>query len=156
LSTIRNMGRWCETAARLHRVSRSARISRPRILNRLQTLLWSTAFLLDHRAEFAQEFEREQAGIVAVAEGDAVGVIARQTHLFDFDRLEFDRGKHGEFHGIGGFPGRFVTTGGTRAGLAQFRKQVAALLAIIPADEQGGVVDKFQFCGVEVHATVIS
>ena len=71
--------------------------------------------LLDNLAEFAEQFERIQACVMTVAEGDAVGVIARQTHLIHFDRLQFRRGKEGEFHGISNFFRVFMPTGGTRA-----------------------------------------
>ncbi len=78
-------------------------------------VFFDTALLLDNLAEFAEQFERIQACVMTIAEGDAVGVIARQTHFFHFDRLQFRRGKEGEFHGIGHFFRVFMPTGGTRA-----------------------------------------
>lgn len=99
--------------------------------------------LFDDFAQFAEVFESEQAGIMAVAEGDTVGVVAGEAHLVDFDGLRFQGGEDGEFDRVGGSLFFLIATGDAGAGFAEFSVSVAPTLAVIPADEQG--VFAFEF-----------
>lgn len=99
--------------------------------------------LLDDFTQFAEVIEGEQAGVVAIAEGDAVGVVAGEAHLIDVDGLRFEGGEDGEFDRVGGGLFFLIATGDAGAGFAEFSVSVPPTLAVIPADEQG--VFAFEF-----------
>lgn len=88
-------------------------------------------------------FEGKQAGIVTIAESDAVGVVSGEAHLVDLDGTRFHWGEDREFDRVGGRLFFFITTGDAGAGFAKFFVGVASALTVIPADEQG--VFAFEF-----------
>lgn len=111
--------------------------------------------LLNDFTQSAEVFEGKQPGVVAVAEGDAVGVIAGEAHLVDLDGPGFQGGEDREFNRVGGCLFFFVTTGDAGTGFAEFSVSIASALTVIPADEQGVFAfEFFEFNRSRIHGSI--
>ena len=95
-------------------------------------------FLLALRAltQFPQVFEGEDAGIVAVAPDDLVGVMADRCDRYGLERRDFRRLQYAER--IGGLLA-FPAATGTGAMAAQMRPRKNAAMAVVPFDDEAVV-----------------
>lgn len=107
--------------------------------------------LLQYFAQFAEMLEGKQACVVAIAEGDAIGIVAGQDHAVNLGGRQFVRREDREFCRLGFGDFAFVAAHHTGAGLAEFGTGVPPALAVAPADQQRLIIESFDFGGGQFH-----
>jgi glycolate oxidase FAD binding subunit len=116
------------------------------LLRHAGSLFSAGAFRL---AEVSEEIKSKNPRVVAVAEGDGVGVIAHRLHAGDGQRLRLHRREHRQCQRVFGLAA-LLSAGGTGAGIPQFANRVLPPLAVAPIDQQAVVGRQFE-CGGEKH-----
>lgn len=74
--------------------------------------------LANDLADLPEVVQRVNAGVMAIGEGDVVGIVSKGFHARDFQRSDLSRCKKGEGEWVFGL-GLFFFAGGARAGIAE-------------------------------------
>ena len=103
-------------------------------------------------AEFAEEVERVDARVVAVAKGNRVGVVADRPHAGHSERLDLSVAEDREHQRRLRRRVAFLAAGGAGTVVAKLPQSVATAHAIAPGDRQMPFVLAFQFRWIRATA----
>lgn len=99
--------------------------------------------LANDLADLPEVVQGVNAGVMAVGEGDVVGIVSQGLHARDFQWSDLGRCEQGECERVFGL-GLFFFAGGARAGIAEQAEGIPLLLTVAPSDLKGGVFDDFK------------